>query len=67
MASPPADKVSDTGAITITQETDSVYRDITGDVLLADSKRKRPLTLQSNPIFAIDTISDSSEGRRRPN
>jgi glucose-6-phosphate 1-epimerase len=48
MASPPADKVSDAGSISITKETDSVYKDITGDILLADSARKRPLTLSNS-------------------
>jgi len=48
MQSPPASVKSDKAEIVISSETDQVYADVTGDVVLADSGRKQPLTISSN-------------------
>merc|ERR1711988_562990 len=47
MQSPPTDVKMANDEITITTETDSVFADVTGDVILADSERKSPLTISS--------------------
>ena len=55
MQSPPADVTSETDSITISEEVDQVYAGVSGDVLLEDSKRKRPLTI-SNKLGWSDTV-----------
>jgi glucose-6-phosphate 1-epimerase len=55
MQSPPADVVSKSDSITIKGETDSVYAGVSGDVVLADAKRKSPLTI-SNTLGWADTV-----------
>ena len=39
---------SKTSDVVISAETDSVYADVTGDVVLNDSGRKHPLTISSS-------------------
>jgi len=55
MQSPPADVKSDKESIVISEEVDQVYAGVSGDVLLEDSKRKRPLTI-ANKIGWSDTV-----------
>lgn len=55
MKSPPADVTSSSADITISAETDSVYKGVSGDVVLADSGRPRPLTI-SNQLGWSDTV-----------
>jgi glucose-6-phosphate 1-epimerase len=54
-ASPPAEKTAAGSDVTISKETDSVYAGVSGDVLLADKKRKRPLRI-SNVLGWSDTV-----------
>merc|ERR1719261_778220 len=54
-ASPPADKKAQGSEVKITKETDSVYAGVSGDVLLADSKRARPLRIV-NSLGWSDTV-----------
>jgi len=53
--SPPAETPCASSEITISKETDSVYAGVSGDVLLADSKRARPLTIR-NALGWSDTV-----------
>lgn len=53
--SPPADVSSASSEVTISKETDSVYAGVSGDVTLADSGRKAPLTI-SNSLGWSDTV-----------
>jgi len=55
MQSPPKDVQSATADIKITAETDSVYADVSGDVVLADSGRKKPMTISSSVGWS-DTV-----------
>ena len=48
MQSPPAQVESTSADIKITKEVDSVYADVTGDIVLADSGRPKPLTISSS-------------------
>ncbi len=48
LQSPPADVKSTSSDITISSETDRVYAGVSGDVVLADSGRKSPLTIANN-------------------
>jgi len=59
--SPPADVESKTDTIAINKEVDSVYAGVSGDVVLADSKRKRPLTI-ANKLGWSDTVIWSPYG-----
>jgi len=61
MQSPPADVTSSSSDITISKEVDSVYKGVSGDVVLADSKRKNPLTI-SNQLGWSDTVLWSPYG-----
>lgn len=47
MLDPPAQTTSAEASMTITKEVDSVFADVSGDVMLEDSKRARPLTISS--------------------
>ena len=55
MQSPPADVTSTSDSFAITAETDSVYQGVSGDISLADSGRKKPLTI-SNKLGWSDTV-----------
>ena len=55
MLDPPAQVKSADASITISQEVDSVYEGVSGDVLLEDSARSRPLTI-SNTLGWSDTV-----------
>ena len=55
MQNPPADATSASDSFGITQETDSVYQGVSGDISLADSGRKGPLTI-SNKLGWSDTV-----------
>lgn len=48
MQDPPAQVKSEAAELVITKETDSVFADVTGDVVLADSGRAKPLTISSS-------------------
>merc|ERR1711871_884715 len=54
-ASPPTETKASSAEVLITKETDSVYAGVTGDVLLVDSDRKRPLTI-ANKVGWSDTV-----------
>jgi len=54
-ASPPAETKASSAEVIIKKETDSVYAGVSGDVLLVDSGRKRPLTI-SNKVGWSDTV-----------
>ena len=53
--SPPADVKSTSDTLTISSETDAVYAGVSGDVVLADSGRKAPMTI-SNQLGWSDTV-----------
>jgi len=61
MQNPPVEKKSSGSDITIKAEVDSVYSGVSGDVILADSGRKKPLTI-SNQLGWSDTVLWSPYG-----
>jgi len=61
MLSPPADVKSESDTLTISKEVDSVYAGVSGDVVLADAGRSRPMTI-SNEIGWSDTVVWSPYG-----
>jgi glucose-6-phosphate 1-epimerase len=54
-ASPPAEKKTEGSEVTIKKEVDSVYAGVSGDVLLVDKKRDRPLRIV-NALGWSDTV-----------
>jgi glucose-6-phosphate 1-epimerase len=54
-ASPPAQTKATGTDVAITKETDSVYAGVSGEVLLADSERARPLKIV-NQLGWSDTV-----------
>jgi len=61
MLSPPADETSSSDTIKIGGEVDSVYANVSGDVVLADAGRKAPMTI-SNTMGWSDTVIWSPYG-----
>jgi len=55
MQSPPAEVTSSASEIAITSEVDQVFSGVSGDIMLADSGRPRPMTI-SNQLGWSDTV-----------